>query len=72
LVVSQTAAEVVMTTFKVELAQTTIERATVFIECGSADEAERLAVKESRHADWHFAEAYGDIEVIGVEELKWV
>jgi hypothetical protein len=64
-----TAVEVVMPTFKIELAQTVIERATVWIEADSEGEAAKLALTED--AEWRFAEAYGDIEVIGVEESKW-
>jgi hypothetical protein len=69
MVVAQTAVEgSVMARFKVELAQTVIERATVWIEANSENEAAKLALTED--AEWRFAEAYGDIEVMGVEELK--
>lgn len=57
-----------MARFKVELAQTVIERATVWIEASTEDEAAKLALTED--AEWRFHEAYGDIEVMGVEELK--
>jgi hypothetical protein len=72
LVVSQTAAEVVMPTFKVELAQTVIERATVYVEASDEDAAEKLALEESiiGYAEFRFCESASDIEVIGVEELK--
>jgi hypothetical protein len=63
-----TAVEVVMATHRVELVQTVIERATVWIEANSEDEAAKLALTED--AEWRFAEAYGDIEVIDVEESK--
>jgi hypothetical protein len=69
-VATQTAVEALMARFRVELAQTVIERATVWLEANNADEAEKLALKESYHGDWRFKEAFGDIEVIGVEELK--
>jgi hypothetical protein len=50
--------------------QTVIERATVWIEANSADEAEKLALMESSIgcAEFRFAESYGDIEAIGVEK----
>jgi hypothetical protein len=54
--------------FRVELAQTVIERATVWIEASTADEAAKLALTED--AEWRFAEAYGDIEVIDVHEVQ--
>jgi hypothetical protein len=65
-----TAVEVVMPTYRVELAQTVIERATVWIEANTADEAERLALAESAigWAEFRFADSAGDIEVIGVEK----
>jgi hypothetical protein len=71
-VVSQAAVEALMARFKLELAQTVIERATVWLEANNADEAEKLALKESTIglADWRFKDGIGDIEVIGVEELK--
>lgn len=57
-----------MARFKIELAQTVIERATVWIEANSEDEAAKLALTED--AEWRFAEAYGDIEVIDVQQLQ--
>jgi hypothetical protein len=59
-----------MARFRVELVQTVIERATVWIEANSEDEAERLALMESSIglAEFRFAESCGDIEVIGVEK----
>jgi hypothetical protein len=61
-----------MARFKIELAQMVIERATVWIEANSEDEAARLALTESTigWAEFRFADSAGDIEVIGVEELK--
>ena len=59
-----------MTRYRIELAQTVIEKAIVWLEASTAAEAERRALKESRFADWGFADAYGDIEIISVEEMK--
>jgi hypothetical protein len=72
-VATQTAVEgSLMVRFRVELAQTVIERAIVWLEANNADEAEKLALKESTIglADWRFAESGGDIEVIGIAEEK--
>jgi hypothetical protein len=61
--------EVVMaTTYRVKLMQTVIEQATVGIEASTEAEAARLALTED--AEWRFAEAYGDIEVIDVREVQ--
>jgi hypothetical protein len=57
-----------MSRFKVEMAQTVIERATVWIEASTEAEAAKLALTED--AEWRFAEAYGDIEVIDVREVQ--
>jgi hypothetical protein len=61
-----------MATYRIELAQTVIERATVWIEANSQDEAEALALTESSigFANWRFAESFGDIEVIDVHQIK--
>jgi len=56
-----------MATYRIELAQTVIERATVWIEANTDDEAAKLALTED--AEWRFAEAYGDIEVIDVQPI---
>jgi len=61
-----------MPRYRVRLAQTVIEEALVWIdEANSEDEATKLALSESRigFADWRFAEAYGDIEVMDVQEI---
>jgi hypothetical protein len=60
-----------MTRYRVELAQTVIERATVWIEANSQDEAEALALAESaiNLADWRFAESFGDIEVLDIQKV---
>ena len=60
-----------MPRYKIRLAQTVIERATVWIEANNSEEAEKLALAESaiNLADWHFAEAFGDIEVIDVQQI---
>jgi hypothetical protein len=57
-----------MSRFKIELAQTVIERATVWIEASTEAEAAKLALTED--AEWRFAEAYGDIEIIDVHEVQ--
>jgi hypothetical protein len=57
-----------MARFRVELAQTVIERAIVWIEASTEAEAARLALTED--AEWRFAEAYGDIEFIDVHEVQ--
>jgi hypothetical protein len=61
-----------MARFKIELAQTAIERATVWIEASNEDEAAKLALSESSIglADWRFAESFGDIEVIDVHQVQ--
>src|SRR5262249_19170563 len=61
-----------MPRYRVELAQTVVERAVVWIEADSSEEAERLALAESaiNLADWRFAESFGDIEVLETTEQK--
>jgi hypothetical protein len=60
-----------MPRYKIRLAQTVIEEARIWIEANSEDEATKLALSESRigFADWHFAEAYGDIEVMDIQQI---
>jgi len=61
-----------MPRYKITLAQLVIERAVVWIDdADSKDEAERLALQESRLnlADWSFADAFDDVEVISVEPV---
>jgi hypothetical protein len=61
-----------MARFKTELVQSVIERATVFVQADTADEAEKVALKESviGFAEFRFRESGGDIEVIHITELK--
>jgi hypothetical protein len=64
--------------FRVDLVQTVVEEATVFIEANSADEAEALALSKVNdgdiHVSWHFCDAKGDAEVIEVtpwNKVEW-
>jgi hypothetical protein len=68
-----------MARFRVELTQTVIENAIVFVEATDAQAAEDLAleiagtgepVEAEPVTDWKFKDVIDGIEVIGVEELK--
>jgi hypothetical protein len=65
-----------MARYRVELSQTVIENAIVFVEATDAQAAEDLALEIAgtgepvEAGDWKFKDILGDIEVIGVEELK--
>jgi hypothetical protein len=79
-VVTQTAVEgSIMARYRVELSQTVIENAIVYIEANNQQEAEELALSgvmaaglspTALIAEWKLKDIIGDIEVIGVEELK--
>jgi siroheme synthase len=78
-VVTQTAAEALMARFKVELVQTVVETAIVFVEATDAQQAEDLALEiagtgeppvEVKITDWKFKDVIDGIEVLSVEELK--
>jgi len=61
-----------MARFRVLLAQTVIERVTVWVEATNKQEAEDLAlvqVTTGPGADWRFKDALGDIEVLSVQEI---
>jgi hypothetical protein len=78
--VSATAVEgSLMARYRVELSQTVIENAIVYIEANNQQEAEELALSgvmaaglspTALIAEWKLKDIIGDIEVIGVEELK--
>jgi hypothetical protein len=68
-----------MARFRVELAQTVVETAIVFVEATDAQAAQELALSgvmaaglspTALIAEWKLKDIIGDIEVIGVEELK--
>jgi hypothetical protein len=68
-----------MARFRVELSQTVIENAIVYIEANNQQEAEELALSgvmaaglspTALIAEWKLKDIIGDIEIIGVEELK--
>jgi hypothetical protein len=68
-----------MARYRVELSQTVIENAIVFVEATDAQAAEELALSgvmaaglspTALIAEWKLKDIIGDIEVVGVEELK--
>jgi hypothetical protein len=66
-----------MPVYRIELAQTVVEAATLYIEATNPATAEELAmdIAEGRAAHtpplrWDFAEAHGDIDIIGCEEMQ--
>jgi hypothetical protein len=75
---NSTAVEVVMARFRVELAQTVVETAIVFVEATDARAAEDLALEIAGAGeppaevitDWKFKDVIDGIEVLSVEELK--
>jgi hypothetical protein len=73
------AAEVVMARFKVELVQSVVETAVVYVEANNQKEAEELALggvvaasvsPVEVMADWRFKDMIGDIEILSITELK--
>jgi hypothetical protein len=65
-----------MPSYRVELAQTVVEAATLYIEATDALAAQELAmaIAEGRASTippirWEFADAHGDIDIIGCELL---
>jgi hypothetical protein len=68
-----------MARYRVELVQSVVETAVVFVEANNQQEAEELALSgvmaaglspTALIAEWKLKDIIGDIEVIGVEELK--
>jgi hypothetical protein len=68
-----------MARFRVELAQTVVETATVYIEANNQQEAEELALSgvmaaglspTALIAEWKLKDIIGDIEVLSITELK--
>jgi len=62
-----------MPRYRVELAQTVIERATVWIEASNEQEAEDLALAQvttGQGTDWRFHDSVGDIEVLATTEQQ--
>ena len=60
-----------MARYRVELAQTVIERATVWIEATNEQEAEEAALAQvttGQGTDWRFHDSVGDIEVLATTE----
>jgi hypothetical protein len=61
-----------MARFRVLLAQTVIERTTVWVEATNKQEAEDLAlsrVTTGPGADWRFKDGLGDIEVLDIKQI---
>jgi hypothetical protein len=66
-------AEGVMATYRVELSQTVVETAVLWIEANDQQEAKDLAlerVEAEADIEWRFAEAWGDIEIIDIREVQ--
>jgi hypothetical protein len=68
-----------MARYRVELVQSVVETAVVFVEANNQQEAEELALSgvmaaglspTALIAEWKLKDIIGDIEVSGVEELK--
>jgi hypothetical protein len=65
-----------MTRFRVELVQTVVETAIVFVEATDAQQAEELALEWAgtgepvEAEDWKFKDIIGDIEVLSITELS--
>jgi hypothetical protein len=57
-----------MARYRVELAQTVIERASVWIEATNKQEAEALALAQVTTADWRFHDSVGDVEILATTE----
>jgi hypothetical protein len=79
LVSSTAAVEVVMATYRIELTQSVVETCIVFVEATDAQAAEDLVLSgvmaaglspTALIAEWKLKDIIGDIEVIGVKELK--
>jgi len=61
-----------MARFRVLLAQTVIERVTVWVEATNKQEAEDLALAQvttGPGADWRFKDALGDMEVLDIKQI---
>ena len=61
-----------MARFRVLLAQTVIERTTVWVEATNKQEAKDLAlsrVTTGPGADWRFKDGLGDIEVLDIKQI---
>ncbi len=60
--------------FKVELAQTIIERCTVYCEADSEIEAEGYAETKAMEGqvEWRFADTQGGIDIISIERLETI
>ena len=61
-----------MARFRVLLAQTVIERVTVWVEATNKQEAEDLAlvrVTTGPGADWRFKDGLGNIEVLDIKQI---
>jgi hypothetical protein len=61
-----------MAKFCVELVQTVVETAVVWIEANNSDEAERLALEQATTgsgADWKFKDVLDGVEVLGVQPI---
>jgi hypothetical protein len=68
-----------MAQYRVELVQSVVETAAVYVEANSEQEAEELALNgvtaaglspDALIAEWKFKDIMGDIEVLAVTEVK--
>jgi hypothetical protein len=62
-----------MTMYRVDLVQTVIEEATVYVEASSTDAAVDMAMKKSLYdgdVKWHFADSQTDPEVLTVTPVQ--
>jgi hypothetical protein len=61
-----------MARFRVELVQTVVETAVVWIEANNEAEAEEAALDQvtvGNGAEWRFKDALGDIEVLDIKQI---
>ena len=61
-----------MATFRVELVQTVVETAVVWIEANNEEQAEELALAQvttGAGAEWKFKDVLDDIEILSVQQI---
>jgi len=61
-----------MARFRVELVQSVVETAVVWIEANNEQEAEELALQQvttGAGADWRFKDGLGEIEILSVQQI---
>jgi len=63
-----------MARFRVELVQTVVETAVLFVEATIEQQAEELALElagtgEPVDAEWRFKDMLGDIEILSVQQI---